>query len=131
MDARTIHTLLRYVRNFAGVYARNTLPQYMRTNCGLIVNTDPLHMRGQHWVAIFRDNDGYCEYFDPYGIPPLHNEFMDFLSNNSTVGVRWSQRPEISSFNALSASLAATIALNILNLDVVGFLYLIYNIHLH
>src|SRR5437868_7173964 len=92
MDGREIRKILKHVPNFKDVYARDTLPKWIGTNVGLIVNTDPIGKRGQHWVAIYRDKDGYCEYFDHYGIPPLYNEFMDFLTTNSTIGVRWSHQ---------------------------------------
>ena len=92
MDGLTINTLLRHVPNYIGVYARDTLPIYMGSNCGLIVNTDLSTQNGTHWVAMFRDNNGFCEYFDPYGIPPLLDEFTEFLSNNSTIGIRVSQQ---------------------------------------
>ena len=92
MIGSTINILLRHVPNYIGVYARNTLPFYMGNNCGLIVNTDLSTENGTHWVAIFRDHDGFCEYFDPYGIPPQFDEFTEFLSNNSTIGIRVSQQ---------------------------------------
>ena len=92
MDGNTINKLLRYHPEFQGVFARNTLPYFIPNNSGLIVNTDPNTLKGTHWVAIFKDMDGYCEYFDPFGIPPLYDEYMTFLNNNSSVGYRWSQQ---------------------------------------
>ena len=92
MDSRTIKFNLRKVENFIDVFALNTLPISIPIESGLICNTDPNWKPGTHWIAIYRDKDGYAEFFDPYGIPPLHNEFIDFMNNNSTLGIRWSDR---------------------------------------
>jgi len=55
---------------FLGVFASDKLPAtiHHRPAC-LIANTDPAHMSGQHWVAIYFG--ATCEYFDSYGLPPI------------------------------------------------------------
>ena len=41
-----------------------------------IVNTDPSHLPGQHWIAIFVSANGSMEIFDPLGYPPRHYPFL-------------------------------------------------------
>ena len=92
MDEPTIHNLLKRVRNFVGTFPRDLMPNKIDYNYGLIVNTDPHYKQGQHWVAIYKDDYGNCEYFDPYGMPPYINEFIEFLSNNCENIINWSGR---------------------------------------
>jgi hypothetical protein len=88
MDTSLIRKLLKGNSCFRGVYARNTLPKKVKKlPAGFVVNTDPIQLPGQHWVSIFIDKNGVADYFDSYGLPPLHKDFLNFLENNST---RWS-----------------------------------------
>lgn len=55
---------------FAGVYARNRIPKVpTQKRLAYIINTDPAHKPGKHWVAFFLTRKTVY-YFDPYGIPP-------------------------------------------------------------
>ena len=45
---------------------------------GFISNTDPSDRPGQHWVAIYVDENAKAEFFDSYGIKP-NKMFMDYL----------------------------------------------------
>ena len=74
-----IYDKLKKYPHFAGVFARDQLPASITLPMGLIANTDPLGMPGKHWVAIYIDEDGFGEYFDSFGFPPLYREFEDFL----------------------------------------------------
>jgi hypothetical protein len=87
MDSRKINSLLRHTKEFIGTFARDKLPFKVSKPAGLIANTDPISKPGEHWVAIYIDETGFCEYFDPYGLPPLHIEFEEFMSNNSENGI--------------------------------------------
>ena len=64
----TINYLLNCVPNFIGCFAEDELSSMMFNSfpCFLIVNIDPAHMTGSHWLAlgIFRDR---IEIFDPLG----------------------------------------------------------------
>jgi len=82
MDTKTINKLLRREKCFIGTYSRDTLPNSIKENQALIVNTDPSDRPGEHWVAILMHSNGKGEYFDSYGLPPLHPEFIKFLDNN-------------------------------------------------
>ena len=67
---------------FRGVFARNELPTTATT--GLYVcNTDPIDKPGGHWVVIYIDKNKRAEYFDSFGLPPLFDEFEQFMINNS------------------------------------------------
>ncbi|KAJ8049271.1 hypothetical protein HOLleu_01951 [Holothuria leucospilota] len=57
--------------SFQGVFPSDTLrelqPNYP---CSLVINLDPSHLPGSHWVAVFISKEGHGEYFDSYGLPP-------------------------------------------------------------
>ena len=48
----------RRVRRFDGVVAADRLPNEPRL---LVCNTDPSHRLGEHWVAIYVDDEGRCD----------------------------------------------------------------------
>ena len=58
----------RRVQRFDGVFSANHLPKNSHL---LICNTDPCHRAGEHWVAMYVDDEGqFGEYFDSFGRPP-------------------------------------------------------------
>lgn len=65
---------------FLGVFARDTIPlAAINYPCCMVLNTDPISSPGSHWVAIFKDESNYGYYFDSYGKPPSHDEFIQCL----------------------------------------------------
>ena len=74
-DARTRNA-------FRGVYSQNELPIRAPTKSLYVCNTDPNHKPEEHWVKININNDRR-EYFDSFGMPPLFDEFVTFLNNNT------------------------------------------------
>ena len=55
---------------FGGVFARNKIPDIPKDKTvAYIVNTDPAHKPGQHWVAFYITKKTVY-YFDSYGLPP-------------------------------------------------------------
>ena len=44
-----------------------------------IVNTDISSLPGQHWIAVYFSGKGQCEYFDSYGLPPIHTDIRNAL----------------------------------------------------
>jgi hypothetical protein len=70
---------------FKGVYAKDMLPTHLFKNGGYIVNTQNSDQPGQHWCAFYFPRNGIIEYFDPYGIIPLHKEFLDFMDNKEFI----------------------------------------------
>jgi hypothetical protein len=73
MNTLEIDTLLKKHPHsrpvFKGVYARNRLPRLLNVPSALVVNTDPDHRMGQHWVAMYIDANSRGEYYDPTGTP--------------------------------------------------------------
>ena len=54
-----------------GVYASNTIPTTLSSlPFGLIVNTDPKHRTGRHWVAFFVEEKDTVECYDSHGSSP-------------------------------------------------------------
>ena len=69
---------------FGGIYPRDRLPSTLRNKpLGIIVNTHKAHQPGQHWVAFYLDRQGHMTYFDSYGLPPTHQEFIQFIKRHS------------------------------------------------
>ena len=74
---------------FLGVKAVNELPKtQIQEKCWCIVsNCCPRDLPGEHWVAIFCENNK-IEFFDSYGLPPQFFDGIDtFLSAQQTNGM--------------------------------------------
>ena len=70
------------VRRFDGVFSSDHLPTKPRL---LVSNTDPSDMPGEHWVAIYVDDDGrYGEYFDSLGRRPTAT-FERYMNKHQTL----------------------------------------------
>jgi hypothetical protein len=77
MNTSQITYLLKKYEKFKGVYPIDKIP-YIK--CGtLIVNTDISTGPGKHWVAITINNKRPSEYFDSFGLPPIHKKIIDYL----------------------------------------------------
>ena len=75
MFSKQISTALERHREtssiFGGVFARDKLPRIPRQKTiAYVVNTDPAHRPGQHWVAFYLNKDTVY-FFDPYGLKPV------------------------------------------------------------
>ena len=89
MDTTRIERLLQrdpYTRDvFVGVYALDRLPRRIKQHpSAYVCNTHPHTEDGEHWVVIYVDESGQGEYFDSYGLPPLHKRFLNFLNAHCT-----------------------------------------------
>jgi hypothetical protein len=73
-----IYNKLKKFKNFLGCFASDQLPTPNVPTYGFVVNLDPHDKPGSHWVAIYVSN-GIGEYFDPFGLPPLSVEIIEFL----------------------------------------------------
>jgi hypothetical protein len=78
MDSEQIERELKDYRPlFLGVYSSDQLPTHRH---GLFIsNTDPSHLPGTHWVAIYTDGER-GEYFDSFGRPPTKT-FKDYMNS--------------------------------------------------
>ena len=52
-----------------------------------VVNTDPSYLPGQHWLVLFFDEKGHCDFFDSFG---NHHGYFGFVEYLNTVARGWS-----------------------------------------
>ena len=65
-------------KDFIAVLARDQLPSKISWPSSLIVNTDNITMRGEHWLAFYFTKNGNCFFFDPLGFSPKYHNFEIF-----------------------------------------------------
>lgn len=71
-------------KKFGGVFPCDGLPKHKAGFLYFIVNLDPKHLPGSHWIAIaFKKNVAF--YFDSYGRPPLQKDILNFMNGNSQI----------------------------------------------
>lgn len=70
-------------KSFLGVFARDELPFQPPYPSCLIFNTAPREHSGQHWLALYYDQNGICDFFDPYGMPALNFNMTSYLEKTS------------------------------------------------
>ena len=68
-----------------GVFPSDKLPVIKTYPTGLISNTDPHHLPGTHWVAMYFTSPGNSKFFDSYGFPPEVYEMEDYILRNATL----------------------------------------------
>ena len=71
---------------FLGVFARNELPQNFSYPACFVLNTEDRTKSGEHWLAIHYNENGYCNFFDSYGLPPAYYKLETYLKKTSS---RW------------------------------------------
>ena len=74
---------------FLNAYAVDQLPKekIIRKRWLLITNCCPANRRGEHWVAIYCENDN-LEFFDSFGMPPsMYDGVPEFIENQRTNSV--------------------------------------------
>lgn len=74
---------------FLGVFPSDLLPKPSYPSC-FIANTQPSGTKGEHWIAIFINKEGYGDYFCSFGKQPI-SEFVHFM-NSHTVSWNYNQR---------------------------------------
>lgn len=80
---------------FLGVFPADQLPRISSLPSALIVNLDPSNKPGSHWVALYFNKSGNCEYFDSYGRHPdvlrsfIVKNSRSFVYNNIQVQNYW------------------------------------------
>lgn len=85
MDNLQINEYLKKYTNFKGTFPRDMLPKAIPINSGVVINTDKAGGPGEHWVAVYLNNSG-AQYFDSFGLVPLHKEIFAFLNRISPNG---------------------------------------------
>jgi len=68
---------------FLGVFARNEIPLDPLYPSCFVFNTAERNMSGEHWLAVFYDKNGFCDFFDSYGMPPENFNMESFLNTTS------------------------------------------------
>ena len=68
------------IKNFRGVFMRDTLPDKVNDQeCG-VVNLDESGNNGTHWVCYYKNSHKGCYYFDSFGLdPPI--ELQHYLNS--------------------------------------------------
>ena len=81
---------------FIGVFGKNELKAASYHFC-LISNESDFGTKGTHWVALYFDGVGTCDYFDSYGQPPK-KEIQEFMNKHAkNIQVSMTQFPSIDS----------------------------------
>ena len=70
-------------RFFIGVFSRDRLPLRINYPCCFILNTHKSNQPGEHWLAVFVDDQQKAEFFDSYGNPPSHFKLDKYLKQVS------------------------------------------------
>ena len=65
---------------FLDVFAKDELPVPHTFPVCLVVNTHPRSLRGEHWVAMYFEDDQHNEFFESYGFPPDRYTFAPYLA---------------------------------------------------
>ena len=55
---------------FLGVFSADQFPELRNFPCCYVINTDPAHLPGKHWVAYYHSSPNSHEFFDSYGQHP-------------------------------------------------------------
>ena len=102
MDTQQLVKLLKdhLGRTFYGVYAQDQLPVTDSRPFALIVNSDPIHLSGTHWLGIYLAKGRPGEYFDSFGYPPDKIVEM-YLNKQSPHGWVYNTRPVQGLFSTL------------------------------
>jgi len=72
------------IKNFDGVFTRDTLPSKLLSNHSIIINLDSIYSGGTHWVSCYNDNNNVI-LFDSFGMTPSEEiqTFMKKISKNT------------------------------------------------
>ena len=102
MDTQQLIDILkRHLKHtFFGVYAEDQLPETNVRPLALIANTDPAHLDGTHWVAIYLDHGRPGEFFDSFGEPP-DPPVKEYLNKHSPHGWLYNTRSVQGLFSSL------------------------------
>lgn len=67
---------------FYGAFPCDLAPTLTTYPASMILNTDPHNKPGEHWVALYFDQNKQCDYFDSFGMKPQENiqNYIDIYS---------------------------------------------------
>ena len=70
-------------KNFVNVLARDELPLKIKWPSSFVINTDKSSKPGEHWLAMYYDKNGSCEFFDTLGFSPKYYDLNEYLKASS------------------------------------------------
>lgn len=73
---------------FLGVFARNELPKSPPYPSCLVFNTEPRGQSGEHWLGLYYDSEGKCNFFDSYAMPASRYGLNAYLDKTS---ISWTE----------------------------------------
>ena len=68
---------------FKGVLSRDQLLSKVKYPSAYVVNTKPLSHPGEHWFAIYYNEDKEATFFDSYGQHPSYYKMVPYLNKTS------------------------------------------------
>ena len=71
-------------KNFIGIYPIDNMNELKQNNNLMIVNLDPSHKPGSHWVVLYRKDQDTVEYFDSLGNKPNQSIVKHLFNQNFT-----------------------------------------------
>jgi len=71
---------------FQGVLSRDCLLSKVKYPSAFVVNTKPISHPGEHWFAIYYNEDKEAIFFDSYGQHPNYYKMVSYLNKTS---VKW------------------------------------------
>ena len=80
---KKINSVLGKFCCFIGTYGRDEIPDVKKRPAAIVINTALAHEEGEHWVALYINEDNECLYFDSFGLPPMHKEIQEYISRQS------------------------------------------------
>ncbi len=71
-------------KTFKDCLARDELPTKPEWPSCYVINTEPRHKPGQHWIALNFDTNGHAYFFCSYGMPPAYYKLEQYIKTNSS-----------------------------------------------
>jgi len=68
---------LKTQNQFLGCFSRDNIPE-LKNNTFIIINTDPKHKPGEHWIVLYKNKENIFEFFDSLGRSPNEYKFKKF-----------------------------------------------------
>ena len=107
LRTQDLNKALKNVPYFMGTFPRDSIPKVSRRPAAFIINTDSKNEPGEHWEAIILKEKEEGEYFDSFGLPPLHPAIQSYVRNNCSNGFKYNstclQSPQSSSCGMYAA----------------------------
>ena len=75
-----IMNLDKFSKNkYIGTFAFDKLPKKIKYPSCFIINNQPSHMDGEHWIAVYFSKNKSCHFFDSYGNHPKYFDLNNYL----------------------------------------------------